>query len=904
MSREGQGDPLHTHTPPSTTLLNAQPAHSQEETDDPESGGEETETRETGTGPGTEDRGGGGGPGEQAGGDGAETGATSEGTSPDEERTGNTPTNGEEERREEGEEIREDAGKNGEEIYCTPAVADSSKEGRACVPSSENAGQDTPPPPPDQSAKDSSESRHTGRVENGTEDDSEGHEEDEGCDEEPAQEHLDAFSSTFELSVEEADVEVEQEAVNQDSFSSAFERIVEQDQRDVERVAEEEEEEEEEEEDCEEECDRTKESQDGFSSTFERIVESELLRGGTCYSSLDSLDVLSLTDETDSCVSFEAPLTPLIQQRALVGPEPPEVELETVQEGTETQEGEGEPAMDTGKESSSDGAGSGSPLWTSIPGSRSENVLSHPSQWTIPNGFHNDRSGNGEKPGILPSSVSDTSFTDGLCDSDSELGSLETLERGSTDTLTNGCRADADAAKRLAKRLFYLEGFKRCDVARHLGKNNEFSQMVASEYLSFFDFTGLPLDRALRNFLKAFPLMGETQERERVLVHFSKRFCRCNPDAPTSEDGAHTLTCALMLLNTDLHGHNIGKKMSCPQFISNLDSLNDGQDFPKELLKVLYNSIKNEKLEWAIEEEELRKSLSELVEDQCDAVGKRVVRVTDGSNPFIAIPLLLNAATYKHGILTRKSHADMDGKRTPRGRRGWKKFYAVLKGMILYLQKDEYKPDADLSEVDLKNAVRVHHALAIRACDYSKRPNVLKLKTSDWRVFLFQAPSEEEMMSWIFRINLVSALFSAPAFPAAIGSMKKFCRPLLPSSMTRLSQEEQLKCHESKLKQIVLEVEEHKRNPPELTPKSKETEEYRLKEHYLTYEKSRYETYISLLQAKLSAGTDDLDKLEASTFSSEGRDGPLRKTQSSPSIGQAHGLNGRAGHKHAPDNRS
>lgn len=54
--------------------------------------------------------------------------------------------------------------------------------------------------------------------------------------------------------------------------------------------------------------------------------------------------------------------------------------------------------------------------------------------------------------------------------------------------------------------------------------------------------------------------------------------------------------------------------------------------------------------------------------------------------------------------------------------------------------QDEYKPDTDISEVDLKNAVRIHHALATRATDYSKRPNVLKLKTSDWRVFLLQAP--------------------------------------------------------------------------------------------------------------------------------------------------------------------
>lgn len=71
---------------------------------------------------------------------------------------------------------------------------------------------------------------------------------------------------------------------------------------------------------------------------------------------------------------------------------------------------------------------------------------------------------------VLPSS-SDANLTDVLSDSeDCDLGSLERLERGSTDTLANGCRADCEAAKRLAKRLYHLEGFKCCDVARHLGK--------------------------------------------------------------------------------------------------------------------------------------------------------------------------------------------------------------------------------------------------------------------------------------------------------------------------------------------------------------------------------------------------------------------------------------------------
>lgn len=41
-----------------------------------------------------------------------------------------------------------------------------------------------------------------------------------------------------------------------------------------------------------------------------------------------------------------------------------------------------------------------------------------------------------------------------------------------------------------------------------------------------------------------------------------------------------TLYCVIVL-------QNIGKKMSCQQFISNLDGLNDGKDFPKELLKVI-----------------------------------------------------------------------------------------------------------------------------------------------------------------------------------------------------------------------------------------------------------------------------------------------------------------------------
>lgn len=64
------------------------------------------------------------------------------------------------------------------------------------------------------------------------------------------------------------------------------------------------------------------------------------------------------------------------------------------------------------------------------------------------------------------------------------------------------------------------------------------------------------------------------------------------------------------------------------------------------------------------DEDELRKSLSELVDDKFGTGTRKVTRILDGRNPFLDVPQALSAATYKHGLLTRKTHADMDGKRS------------------------------------------------------------------------------------------------------------------------------------------------------------------------------------------------------------------------------------------------
>ncbi|XP_028820044.1 uncharacterized protein LOC114770341 isoform X2 [Denticeps clupeoides] len=456
-------------------------------------------------------------------------------------------------------------------------------------------------------------------------------------------------------------------------------------------------------------------------------------------------------------------------------------------------------------------------------------------------------------------SLSESALTVTVDSDATRAPSSERLSSGSDDTLRGGARAGQSWQSNPSLSF----------------PSNDFSRLVAEEYLRNFNFTALTLDQALRTFLAEFVLMGETQERERVLTHFSLRYLHCNPQVTMSEDSVHTLTCALMLLNTDLHGQNVGKRMSCSQFVGNLEGLNEGQDFPKDMLKALYNSIKNEKLQWTIDEEELRRSFSELGERRSDSRGAKRM----GSSEGVSSPPS-GALLYKNGFLVRKVHADSDGKRTPRGKRGWKTFYAVLKGLILYLQKGEYRPDKPLSDEDLKNAVSIHHSMAIRATDYSKRPNVFYLRTADWRIYLFQAPNAEQMQSWITRINTVAAMFSAPPLPAAIGSQKKFSRPLLPGSASKLSPDEQVQSHETRSRAISTELAELRSYPPDRKVKGRELEEYRQREEYLEFEKTRYGTYVMLLQAKLRIAEDDLSVFELCLQ----EEGGLQHTQSSPTL--------------------
>lgn len=114
-----------------------------------------------------------------------------------------------------------------------------------------------------------------------------------------------------------------------------------------------------------------------------------------------------------------------------------------------------------------------------------------------------------------------------------------------------------------------------------------------------------------------------------------------------------------MLLNTDLHGQNIGRKMTCSEFIDNLSELNDGDNFPKDILKHLYHAIKVRAIEWASDDDPVPSSREEKQKSQSR-------HSSDGgiSNPFLDTSDMSAAIEYKKGYVMRKCCFESSNKKS------------------------------------------------------------------------------------------------------------------------------------------------------------------------------------------------------------------------------------------------
>ncbi|CAF0865144.1 unnamed protein product, partial [Didymodactylos carnosus] len=222
-------------------------------------------------------------------------------------------------------------------------------------------------------------------------------------------------------------------------------------------------------------------------------------------------------------------------------------------------------------------------------------------------------------------------------------------------------------------------------------------------------------------------------------------------------------------------------------------------------------------------------------------------------NPFLEIPDPSKTVEYMQGYVNRKCCIEPDGKRTPFMRRSWKTFYASLRDMVLYLHKNESQTDTKIILCDnsISNAIRVHHALATEAKEYTKKQHVFRLRTADWAEYLFQTSDHELLKKWVDAINFVAATFSSPPLPPAIDSTFKFQRPLLPSVQTRFSIFEQFDFISHQITETKKQLQELKSPDKQVivqTSKQREILDNKEKIDYLEYELTRYETYSDRLR--------------------------------------------------------
>uniref|UniRef100_A0A673JMY4 Cytohesin 3a n=1 Tax=Sinocyclocheilus rhinocerous TaxID=307959 RepID=A0A673JMY4_9TELE len=146
----------------------------------------------------------------------------------------------------------------------------------------------------------------------------------------------------------------------------------------------------------------------------------------------------------------------------------------------------------------------------------------------------------------------------------------------------------------IAQFLYKGEGLNKTVIGDYLGERDDFNIKVLQAFVELHEFADLNLVQALRQFLWSFRLPGEAQKIDRMMEAFAARYCQCNPGVFQSTDTCYVLSFSVIMLNTSLHNPNVRDKPSVERFISMNRGINEGGDLPEELLRNLYESIKNE----------------------------------------------------------------------------------------------------------------------------------------------------------------------------------------------------------------------------------------------------------------------------------------------------------------------
>nr|XP_002121390.1 PH and SEC7 domain-containing protein 1 [Ciona intestinalis] len=437
----------------------------------------------------------------------------------------------------------------------------------------------------------------------------------------------------------------------------------------------------------------------------------------------------------------------------------------------------------------------------------------------------------------------------------------------------------------LARRLFYLDGYQKNEVMKHLSKKEAYSEKLSMKYMEFLELSNQSLEDGLRLLLKRLALLGETQERERVLSSFSKQFVQRNPTFLRGDlDATHTLVCAIALLNTDLNGVKATgrRRMTCKQFINNLAGMGpDGGNFPTDTLKEIYRSIKKKPLPWCEEKIEIKSRT------RSGATARAINKSAAPKSASVSRSQSMNQPTRSHvrplpvsredsgvlrrelgggrnsktktlprkqGVLWRKAVVESDGNKTAKRKRKWKLYIVALQGLELQVVKKD----------SVSSQISLHHCVAEveENQNATKRRHVFRITLADTSVALYQTNSLDEQKQWVDCINRNTALLSAAPLSAGVGSQYRFQKPLHPSHSSTLPVHKQLQDQQERLKSLYADLEELRNEKIDKNRSDSEKKYREDKETYLVWEIRKYELYTNTLEGLMDSTQQRFNELQ------------------------------------------
>ncbi|CAE7140397.1 unnamed protein product [Rhizoctonia solani] len=378
-------------------------------------------------------------------------------------------------------------------------------------------------------------------------------------------------------------------------------------------------------------------------------------------------------------------------------------------------------------------------------------------------------------------------------------------------------RTESDTPEIFLQRL--LETVSKNEIASAIAsKNDAFHSAALALYMRRFNFVLDPLDIALRRLLMDLCLPKETQQIDRVMEAFAKRYTDCNPGLFASEDQAYVLAFSLMMLHTDAFNKNNKNKMTKTDYVRNTRM----PGLPPEVLDYFFDNIVFAPFIF--------------IEDLMDVNGQRGFvdgSVTPVSNPNSSGTLLpgrtkidpyyiitqnlldplrvpidpyvppvsplsytgtaggldavqlrqaftsnaqleiagtgtgpIRIGVNKLGVLSRKDDLLEGGRRA--ANRKWRRWAVVLTGSQLLLFReaawailDPQQPSVETSSLRPEEVISLKDAVALYDVGYDKYANVFRFILPTGRQQLMQAANEQDMNEWIARINYASALKSA-----------------------------------------------------------------------------------------------------------------------------------------------